>query len=59
MWKWLEEPATPRDGESQDEAERRQTWVDRVWKGWFAWEIVIPMVGIVLVCLVLLIRSIA
>ena len=57
MWKWLETPATPRRGESQADAEKRMTWVNRIVKGWFAWEVVIPAALLVAVLVVLIFRS--
>lgn len=57
MWKWLETPATPRPGESQADAEKRMTSVNRIAKGWFAWEFVVPAALLVAVIVVLTIRS--
>jgi hypothetical protein len=56
MMRWLEEKPEPRPGESAQGAERRQRWADRVHKGTFMWEVVLPVIALVAMCVVMAVR---
>ena len=56
MMRWLEEKPEPRPGESAQKAERRQRRSNRAYKGAFVWEVVLPVIALVAVCVVMAVR---